>query len=87
MGSVAPRQSGGTAIYKVRGQAIRTASEKAVIKLFAYQSVSNVLLTCCQDHYFGMSEHFKGKPLPRALSVTPSPSWPTPVFPVISYLL
>lgn len=54
MGSVNPRLSGGgggAAIYEVRGQAISAASEKAVIKLFAYQSVSNVLLTCCRDHY------------------------------------
>lgn len=59
-----PGWVGGAAIYEVRGQAISAASEKAVIKLFAYQSVSNVLLTCCQDHYFGMSEPFQGKQLP-----------------------
>lgn len=58
IGSVNPTLTLGTAI-KGQRLAIEAASAKAVIKLFAYQSVSNALLTCCRDHYFSKSIQLK----------------------------
>lgn len=60
IGSVNPMLTRGTAI-KGQRRAIEAASAKTVIKLFAYQSVSNALLTCCGDHYFSKSVQRKWK--------------------------
>lgn len=60
IGSVNPTLTRGPAI-KGQRRAIEAASAKTVIKLFAYQSVSNALLTCCWDRYFSKSVQWEKK--------------------------